>query len=87
MKFLALVITFLRSGKLIDCIILGIAMEISMLLLAIFFLGSVVSFRLILAGLEDSLSGQWFTSNGSVISVDRLSGLAEAFGEGSAEGT
>ncbi|XP_057770260.1 nuclear pore complex protein GP210 [Salvia miltiorrhiza] len=33
-------------------------------------------------GLGDSASGQWFSSNESVVSVERLSGKAEATGEG-----
>ncbi|KAL1564235.1 nuclear pore complex protein GP210-like protein [Salvia divinorum] len=35
-------------------------------------------------GLGDSASGQWFSSNESVVSVERLSGKAEATGEGTA---
>ncbi|KAK4272113.1 hypothetical protein QN277_020709 [Acacia crassicarpa] len=46
-------------------------------------IGSPLNF--IIKGLEDNVSGQWFTSNGSVVSVDRLSGMAEALGEGSAQ--
>ncbi|XP_061357530.1 nuclear pore complex protein GP210 isoform X2 [Gastrolobium bilobum] len=41
--------------------------------------------NLSIKGLSDDVSGQWFTSNGSVISVDKLSGVAEAIGEGSAQ--
>lgn len=33
-------------------------------------------------GLRDSASGQWFSANGSIVSVERLSGKAEAIGEG-----
>ncbi|XP_029128899.1 nuclear pore complex protein GP210 isoform X3 [Cajanus cajan] len=37
-------------------------------------------------GLSDTVSGQWFTTNGSIIWVDTLSGMAKAIGEGSAQG-
>ncbi|KAH6830507.1 embryo defective 3012 [Perilla frutescens var. hirtella] len=33
-------------------------------------------------GLSDSASGQWFSANESIVSVERLSGKAEAIGEG-----
>ncbi|XP_029128898.1 nuclear pore complex protein GP210 isoform X2 [Cajanus cajan] len=36
-------------------------------------------------GLSDTVSGQWFTTNGSIIWVDTLSGMAKAIGEGSAQ--
>lgn len=45
-----------------------------------------MSFYLHVLGLSDNVSGQWFTTNGSVISVDALSGAAKATGEGSAQG-
>lgn len=38
-----------------------------------------------LEGLNDEVSGQWFTGNASVISVDMQSGIAEAVGEGSTQ--
>ncbi|KAH1248383.1 Nuclear pore complex protein [Glycine max] len=41
--------------------------------------------NLSIKGLSDTISGQWFTTNGSVISVDTLSGMAKAIGEGSAQ--
>ncbi|KAJ7974628.1 Nuclear pore complex protein [Quillaja saponaria] len=37
-------------------------------------------------GLNDKVPGHWFASNESVISVDVLSGLTKAVGEGSAQG-
>ncbi|KAG4381930.1 hypothetical protein GLYMA_15G246500v4 [Glycine max] len=42
-------------------------------------------FNLSIKGLSDTVSGQWFTTNGSVISVDTLSGMAKAIGEGCAQ--
>lgn len=39
-----------------------------------------------MVGLHDQVSGQWFTANESVISVNMLSGIAEAIGEGAALG-
>jgi len=36
--------------------------------------------------LSDTVSGQWFTTNRSVVSVDTLSGVAKAIGQGSAQG-
>lgn len=39
----------------------------------------------IIEGLDEQVSGQWFTANESVISVDMLSGRAEAIGEGSTQ--
>ncbi|KAF7801537.1 nuclear pore complex protein GP210 [Senna tora] len=44
------------------------------------------SLNFTIEGLDDKFSGQWFTTNGSVISLDMLSGMAEALGEGSAQG-
>ncbi|KAK2365493.1 nuclear pore complex protein GP210 [Trifolium repens] len=41
--------------------------------------------NLSIKGLNDKVSGQWFTTNESVISVDALSGVAKAIGEGSAQ--
>ncbi|KAL6532745.1 hypothetical protein OROGR_013705 [Orobanche gracilis] len=41
--------------------------------------------NLSIKGLNDKVSGQWFTTNESVISVDALSGVAKATGEGSAQ--
>ncbi|RDX93240.1 Nuclear pore complex protein GP210, partial [Mucuna pruriens] len=41
--------------------------------------------NLSIKGLSDTVSGRWFTTNGSVISVDSLSGMAKAIGEGSAQ--
>ncbi|XP_054801518.1 nuclear pore complex protein GP210 [Prosopis cineraria] len=46
-------------------------------------IGSPLNFSL--KGLEDNVSGQWFTSNRSVMSVDKQSGMAEALGQGSAQ--
>lgn len=43
-------------------------------------------FYLHILGLNDKVSGKWFTTNESVISVDVLSGVAKAVGEGSAQG-
>ncbi|KAF7801531.1 nuclear pore complex protein GP210 isoform X1 [Senna tora] len=43
------------------------------------------SLNFTIEGLDDKFSGQWFTTNGSVISLDMLSGTAEALGEGSAQ--
>ena len=37
-------------------------------------------------GLSDTVFGQWFTTNGSVVSVGPISGMVEAIGEGSAQG-
>lgn len=37
-------------------------------------------------GLNDQVSGHWVTANSSVISVDTLSGMAEAVGEGTTHG-
>lgn len=45
-----------------------------------------MSFYLHVLGLNDEVSGQWFTSNASVILVDALSGAAKAIAEGSAKG-
>jgi len=45
-----------------------------------------MSFYLHVSGLNDKVSGQWFTTNESVISVDPLTGVARAIGEGSAQG-
>lgn len=39
-----------------------------------------------LIGLNDKVSGQWSTANGSVISVSPLSGVAEVVGEGTTQG-
>ncbi|KAE8021482.1 hypothetical protein FH972_007367 [Carpinus fangiana] len=36
-------------------------------------------------GLNDQVSGRWFTADASIISVDTLSGVAEAVGEGSTQ--
>ncbi|XP_058778625.1 nuclear pore complex protein GP210 isoform X1 [Vicia villosa] len=41
--------------------------------------------NLSIKGLNDKVSGKWFTTNESVISVDALSGVAKAVGEGSAQ--
>ncbi|KAI5433340.1 hypothetical protein KIW84_020574 [Lathyrus oleraceus] len=41
--------------------------------------------NLSIKGLNDKVSGKWSTTNGSVISVDMLSGVAKAVGEGSAQ--
>ncbi|KAL2335736.1 hypothetical protein Fmac_016949 [Flemingia macrophylla] len=41
--------------------------------------------NLSIKGLSNAVSGQWFTTNGSVISVDTLSGMVKAIGEGSAQ--
>ncbi|XP_045812556.1 nuclear pore complex protein GP210 isoform X2 [Trifolium pratense] len=41
--------------------------------------------NLSIRGLNDKVSGQWVTTNESVISVDALSGVAKAIGEGSAQ--
>ncbi|KAI4350639.1 hypothetical protein L6164_005077 [Bauhinia variegata] len=46
-------------------------------------IGSPLNF--IIKGLNDKVSGKWLTANGSVISVDTISGMAEAIGEGSAQ--
>ncbi|CAN4082059.1 unnamed protein product [Withania somnifera] len=43
--------------------------------------GSGLNFSI--EGLSDQVSGQWFTTNASVVSVDQLSGHAQAIGEGS----
>jgi hypothetical protein len=48
--------------------------------------GRIMSFYSHISGLNDKVSGQWFTTNESVISVDALSGVAKAIGEGSAQG-
>nr|XP_016476217.1 PREDICTED: nuclear pore complex protein GP210-like [Nicotiana tabacum] len=47
-----------------------------------FHLGSGLNFSI--EGLNDQVSGQWFSSNTSIVSVDQLSGHAKAIGEGSA---
>ncbi|CAN4080170.1 unnamed protein product [Withania somnifera] len=44
-------------------------------------LGSGLNFSI--EGLSDQVSGHWFTSNASIVSVDQLSGHAKAIGEGS----
>ncbi|BAU00962.1 hypothetical protein VIGAN_11010600 [Vigna angularis var. angularis] len=41
--------------------------------------------NLSIKGLSDTVSGQWFTTNRSVVSVDTLSGMAKAIGQGSAQ--
>ncbi|KAI5409931.1 hypothetical protein KIW84_055403 [Lathyrus oleraceus] len=41
--------------------------------------------NLSIKGLNDKVSGKWSTTNGSVISVDMLSGVAKAVGEGSTQ--
>ncbi|XP_039691001.1 nuclear pore complex protein GP210 isoform X3 [Medicago truncatula] len=41
--------------------------------------------NLSIKGLNDKVSGQWLTTNESVISVDPLTGVAKAIGEGSAQ--
>ncbi|XP_027187547.1 nuclear pore complex protein GP210 isoform X1 [Cicer arietinum] len=41
--------------------------------------------NLSIKGLNDKVSGQWFTTNGSVVSVDAVSGVAKAIREGSAQ--
>ncbi|MED6170545.1 hypothetical protein PIB30_032004 [Stylosanthes scabra] len=46
-------------------------------------IGSPLNFSV--KGLSDTVTGQWFTTNGSVISVDPISGLVKAIGEGSAQ--
>ncbi|KAK4710846.1 hypothetical protein R3W88_005359 [Solanum pinnatisectum] len=46
-------------------------------------LGSGLNFSI--EGLSDQVSGQWFTSNASIVSVDQLSGHAKAIGEGSVQ--
>ncbi|RYR07176.1 hypothetical protein Ahy_B05g074493 isoform E [Arachis hypogaea] len=46
-------------------------------------IGSPLNFSV--KGLSDTVSGQWFTTNGSVISVDPISGMVKAIGEGSAQ--
>ncbi|MED6133436.1 hypothetical protein PIB30_028200 [Stylosanthes scabra] len=46
-------------------------------------IGSPLNFSV--KGLSDTVSGQWFTTNGSVISVDPISGLVKAIREGSAQ--
>lgn len=46
-------------------------------------IGSHVNFSI--EGLNDQISGQWFTANGSVISVSPLSGVAEVIGEGTTQ--
>ena len=38
-------------------------------------------------GLKDKVSGQWLSGNESVISLDVLSGEAQAVGEGTTQGT
>ncbi|XP_027357563.1 nuclear pore complex protein GP210 isoform X2 [Abrus precatorius] len=43
------------------------------------------AFYVHVSGLSEKVSGQWFTTNQSVISVDTLSGMAKAIGEGSAQ--
>ncbi|KAF5479668.1 hypothetical protein F2P56_000470 [Juglans regia] len=48
----------------------------------VLFKGSYLNFSI--EGLHDQVSGQWFTANESVISVNMLSGIAEAIGEGAA---
>ncbi|KAK7266029.1 hypothetical protein RIF29_18668 [Crotalaria pallida] len=45
--------------------------------------GSPLNFSI--NGLNDKVSGQWFSTNGSVVSVDKLSGMAKAVGEGSVQ--
>lgn len=40
-----------------------------------------MSFYLHVSGLNDKVSGQWLTTNESVISVDPLTGVAKAIGE------
>lgn len=45
-----------------------------------------MSFYRHVSGLNDKVSGQWFTTNGSVVSVDAVSGVAKAIREGSAQG-
>ncbi|KAK7266454.1 hypothetical protein RIF29_19098 [Crotalaria pallida] len=42
-------------------------------------IGSPLNFSI--NGLNDKVSGQWFSTNGSVVSVDKLSGMAKAVGE------
>lgn len=42
--------------------------------------GSHLNFRI--EGLDDQIFGQWFSANESIVSVDLLSGKAEAIGEG-----
>jgi hypothetical protein len=39
-----------------------------------------------MVGLNDQVSGKWFTANESVVSVDMPSGIAEIIGEGSTQG-
>ncbi|XP_052195537.1 nuclear pore complex protein GP210 isoform X2 [Diospyros lotus] len=46
-------------------------------------LGSQLNFSV--KGINDQVSGGWFSSNGSVLSVDLTSGKAEAVGEGSTQ--
>lgn len=46
-------------------------------------LGSGLNFSI--EGLSDQVSGQWFTSNASIVSVDQQSGHAKAIGEGSVQ--
>lgn len=41
----------------------------------------------VLAGYGAHTSGQWFSGNESVLSVDKTLGMARAVGEGSAQGT
>lgn len=37
-------------------------------------------------GLNDHVSGHWVTANPNVLSIDILSGTAEAIGEGTTQG-
>ncbi|XP_019442522.1 PREDICTED: nuclear pore complex protein GP210 [Lupinus angustifolius] len=46
-------------------------------------IGSPLNFSI--KGLNDKVSGQWFSTNESVVSVDALSGMAKAVGEGSVQ--
>lgn len=47
---------------------------------------SEIRSQISMVGLNDQVSGRWFTANASIISVDTLSGIAEAVGEGSTQG-
>lgn len=79
-------VVYLTAKKIFFSSRINIQISINLSFLSYFFFLGCYIVQFILVGLNDQVSGKWFTANESVVSVEMPSGIAEAVGEGSTQG-